>query len=177
MKKTLIAITIMFTALFVHAQTTVVVQRPGLLTDLAGAAGALVELPAALAEGIVVGAAEAAGSLIHGSTQVYVVPQTPVVTTTPVVTSPVITTVPGYTTPIVTTPAPVVTRPVVVAPAPATTTITTTTHSIGGTVTTTVTRPISSYETPSVGRVIVPVPVEHRVGPSPLANPYVFRPR
>ena len=166
MKKFAIALTIMFVAVFAHAQQTIVVQRPGILTDLAGVAGALVELPAALAEGIVVGTAEAAGSLIHGSTSVYVVP--PAVTT-PVVTAPVITTVPGYTTPIVTTPAPVVTRPVVVPP-PAPSSVTITTYSPGGVVS--VTRPTSAYET---GNITIPVPVEHRVGPGPYVNPYVRR--
>lgn len=170
MKKLTIVFVIMFTAIFAHAQQTIIVQRPGILTDLVGAAGALIELPAALAEGIVVGTAEAAGSLIHGSTSVYVVPSAPVVTT-PVVTTPVVTTVPGYTTPIVTTPAPVVTRPVVVPP-PAQSSVTITTYSPSGVVS--VTRPVSAYET---GNITIPVPVEHRVGSSPFVNPYVFRPR
>jgi len=164
MKKLVITI-VLFAAIFmtVNAQTTVVVNRPGILTDLAGAASALVQLPVSLAEGIVVGTAEAAGSLINGSTSVYVVPQTPVVTT------PVVTTVPGYPTPIVTTPAPVVTRPVVVAPpVPATTTITT--YSPGGVVS--VTRPVSTYET---GNIVIPAPVEYRVGTSPYVNPYIRR--
>ena len=58
----------------VHAQQTVIVRRPGILTDLAEAAGAIAALPLVLAEGIVEGTAEAAGALLHGSTQVIVTP-------------------------------------------------------------------------------------------------------
>ena len=172
MKKLTIVFAIMFTAIFAHAQQTVIVQRPGILTDLVGAAGALIELPVALAEGIAVGTAEAAGALINGSTSVYVVPQAPVATT------PVVTAVPGYTTPIVMTPAPVA-KPVPVVPAapPAIPTVvpsssvTITSYSPSGVVS--VTRPVSAYET---GNITVPVPVEHRVGSSPFVNPYVYRP-
>ena len=57
-----------------HAQQTVVIERPGILTDLATAAGTIVTLPLAAVEGIVVGTVEAAGSLIHGSTQIVVAP-------------------------------------------------------------------------------------------------------
>ena len=171
MKKLTIVFAIMFTAIFAHAQQTVIVQRPGILTDLAGAAGALIELPAALAEGIIVGTAEAAGALINGSTSVYVVPQAPVATT------PVVTTVPGYTTPIVMTPAPVAKPVVVPATPPAIPTVvpsssvTITSYSPSGVVS--VTRPVSAYE---IGNITVPVPVEHRVGSSPFVNPYVYRP-
>jgi hypothetical protein len=183
MKKLTIVFAIMFTAIFAHAQQTVIVQRPGILTDLVGAAGALIELPVALAEGIAVGTAEAAGALINGSTSVYVVPQAPVATT------PVVTAVPGYTTPIVMTPAPVAkpvpvvpaAPPVLAVPVPAappaiptvvpSSSVTITSYSPSGVVS--VTRPVSAYET---GNITVPVPVEHRVGSSPFVNPYVYRP-
>ena len=164
MKKMILSL-IATCALFstVHAQTTVVVQRPGLLTDLADAVGSLIALPVALAEGIVVGTAEAAGAIIHGSSDVYVVQPAPVVAPAPVVVQPA---------PVV-APAPVVVQPApVVATQTATTTITTTTRSPGGLVTTTVTRPVSSYE---LGVPVAPVPVEYRVGTSPYVNPYVFR--
>lgn len=168
MKKFTLILTFAICATFAHAQTTVVVQRPGLLTDLAGVAGALVAAPVIAAEGIVTGAVEATGALLHGTTNVYVVPQTQTVVTTPVVTTaPVVTTVPA---------------PVVVPPPrlPAsTTTITTTTVGYGGTVTTTVTRPTSGYERiipqyPNTS-IVVPVDPAHRVGPSPHVNPYVYR--
>ena len=183
MKKMILAL-IASCALFstVHAQTTVVVQRPGLFSDLADAVGSLISLPVALAEGIVVGTAEAAGSLLHGSSNVYVVPQPQVVSPAPVVvTQPqVVTPAPVVVTqPQVVSPAPVVvTQPRVVSPAPVvvtqptSTTITTTTRSSAGIVTTTVTRPVSAYE---LGVPSVPVPVEYRVGSSPYVNPYVFR--
>ena len=60
-----------------YAQQTVVIERPGVLTDLANAAGTIVALPLAVVEGIVVGTTEAAGSLLHGSTQVIVTRQSP----------------------------------------------------------------------------------------------------
>lgn len=71
----------------VHAQT-VVVQRPGIFTDLANATGVVLSLPFTIAEGVVVGAVEATGSLIQGSTEIIVVPSTtpasiPVVVATP----------------------------------------------------------------------------------------------
>ena len=190
MKKMILSL-IATCALFstVHAQTTVVVQRPGLLTDLADAVGSLIALPVALAEGIVVGTAEAAGAIIHGSSDVYVVQPAPVVAPAPVVVQPAPVVAPAPVivqpapvvapAPVVVQPAPVVApAPVVVQPAPvvatqtATTTITTTTRSPGGLVTTTVTRPVSSYE---LGVPVAPVPVEYRVGTSPYVNPYVFR--
>ena len=188
MKKTVIAILIICAlATSVHAQQTVVVQRPGILTDLASAAGTLAALPLALAEGVVVGTAEAAGSLIHGSTQVIVTPAPVVAAPTvvapaPVVVQPqvqVVTSVPVVTPPVVT--APVVTAPTVVvgqsavvaAPAVRPMTTITTTHRDGTTVS--VTRPASGYELG--GTVLVPVAPEHRVGSSPFVNPYVYRHR
>ncbi|MBP5307474.1 MAG: hypothetical protein J6Y79_05435 [Paludibacteraceae bacterium] len=139
-------------------QQTVVIERPGILTDLASAAGAIVALPAAV-EGIVVGSVEAAGSLFHVSTQIVVVPPARAV--------PV---------PIIVAPAPVMVAPPVVvktAPVAVPTTTIVTTHS-NGTVTT-VTRQASAYE---LGPVILPpVAPTNRVGTSPLVNPYVYRPR
>lgn len=79
MKKLSLALLLGFlTFASVHAQQTVVVQRPGAITDLASAAGAIVALPLAAVEGIVVGTVEAAGSLFHGSTEIVVVPPTKV---------------------------------------------------------------------------------------------------
>ena len=155
-----------------HAQTTVIVQqRPGILTDLVNVAEALITLPLAAAEGIVVGTAEAVGALLHGSNDVYIVPQPQVLAPAPVVVAPQPQVV--VTAPVVVAPQPqvVVTAPVVAAPQPVTT-ITTTTRSAGGIVTTTVTRPASAYE---LGTPLAPVPVEHRVGSSPFVNPYVYR--
>ena len=57
-----------------HAQQTVIVQRPGIITDIATATGTILSLPFAFAEGVVVGTVEAAGSLIHGSTEIVVTP-------------------------------------------------------------------------------------------------------
>ena len=159
MKKFILTLTIgllAFTA--AHAQQTVVIQRPGVFTDLASAAGAIIALPFAVTEGVVVGTAEAAGSLIHGSTQIVITPPA----------KPV----PGLS---VCVPAPGPSAPVVVPHAPAaipTTTIVTT-HS-DGTVTT-VTRQASAYELGPV--VLTPVDPNHRVGASPHVNPYVYRPR
>ena len=142
-----------------HAQQTITVQRPGIFTDLASAAGAIITLPLAVVEGVVVGTADAAGSLIHGSTEIVVVPPA--------------TAVPAAT---VCVPAPTTSfAPVVVPHAPAvipTTTIITT-HG-DGTVTT-VTRQVSAYELGPV--IITPVDPAHRVGSSPHVNPYVYRPR
>ena len=157
MKKTLFALTICIMAcMSVHGQESIVIQRPGILTDLATA---LVGVPATAVTGIVVGTVEAAGSLIHGSTEIVVVP-----TARPV--SP----------PMVVTPAPVMATPpaaVTLAPAAIPTTTIVTTHGDGSV--TTVTRQASAYE---LGHVILtPVDPTHRVGPSPYVNPYVYRHR
>ena len=157
MKKLLLALflgLLVFASL--HAQQTVVVQRPGIFTDLATA---LIGIPANAVTGIVTGTVEAASSLIHGSTEIVVVPPTRPVSTQ-----------------IVVAPAPVVvSSPAIVTSTPAaipTTTIITT-HG-DGTVTT-VTRQASAYE---LGPVILPpVAPTNRVGTSPLVNPYVYRPR
>ncbi len=160
MKKLTLALILgllVFTSL--HAQQTVVIERPGVLADLASAAGAIVALPLAAAEGIVVGTVEAAGSLLHGSTQIVVVPPARAVPA-----------------PIIVAPAPVMVAPPVAvktAPVAVPTTTIVTTHS-DGTVTT-VTRQASSYELGPV--VLTPVAPTHLVGSSPLVNPYVHRPR
>ena len=83
---TLILGLLTFTA--ANAQETVVVQRPGIFTDLANATGVVLSLPFTIAEGVVVGAVEATGSLIQSSTEIIVVPSTtpasiPVVIATP----------------------------------------------------------------------------------------------
>ena len=159
MKKLILTLTIGLMAVSAtHAQQTVVIQRPGVFTDLASAAGAIIALPFAVTEGVVVGTAEAAGSLIHGSTQIVITPPA----------KPV----PGLS---VCVPAPGPSAPVVVPHAPAaipTTTIITT-HS-DGTVTT-VTRQASAYELGPV--VLTPVDPNHRVGANLHVNPYVYRPR
>ena len=147
---------LVFTSL--HAQQAVVRERPGILTDLASAAGAIVSLPFAAVEGIIVGTVEATGSLIQGSTQIVVAP-------------------PARTVPAPTVIAPasiVVASPVAVpcAQAVVPTTTIVTTHS-DGTVTT-VTRRASAYELGPV--VLAPVDPTHRVGSSPLVNPYIYRP-
>ena len=157
MKKTLLTLLLgLLTFTAVHAQHTVVIERPGILTDLATV---LVGVPATAVTGIVVGTVEAAGSLIHGSTEIVVVaPARPI--------SP----------PMVVTPAPVMaTPPAAVTLAPATIPSTTiiTTHGDGSV--TTVTRQASAYELGSV--VLTPVAPAHRVGSSPYVNPYVYRHR
>lgn len=146
---------LVFTSL--HAQQTVVIERPGILTDLATAAGAIVSLPLAAVEGIVVGTVEAAGSLIQGSTQIVVAPPARAVPA-----------------PIIVAPAPVmVASPVIVTPAPAAvpTTTVVTTHSAG--TVTTVTRRASAYELGPV--ILTPVDPTHRVGSSQHVNPYIYR--
>ena len=89
MKKKLLALTIcIMICTCVHAQQTIIVQRPGIFTDLASAAGAIITLPLAVVEGVVVGTADAAGSLIHGSTEIVVVPPATSVPTPLVIASP-----------------------------------------------------------------------------------------
>ena len=154
MKKISLALLLALLAFIpVHAQQTVVIERPGILTELATTAGTIVALPFAVVEGVVVGTAEAAGSLVHGSTTVIVAPST----------KPV----PAPSTVI---PVPVSTA-VKTAPAAIPTTTIVTTHS-DGTVTT-VTRRASAYELGP--NIVVPVDPAHRVGSSPFANPYVYR--
>ena len=199
MKKLFFSILAAMTFATVHAQQTVVIERPGIFTDLAHAATALVMLPAAAATGFVEGTVEAVRDVVTGSTTVITAPAPVVVAPRPqVVVAPpapvVVTPAPVVTpTPVVVAPAPVVVAPPVVAPAPvvvappiispdcyrtphvSTTTITTQTVSPSGSVTVqSYTRPISAYE---MGVPLAPVPVEHRVGTSPYVNPYIYRHR
>ena len=89
MKKTLFALTLcIMICTAVHAQQTIVIQRPGIFTELASAAGTIVSFPFAVVEGVVVGAVEATGSLIQGSTEVIVVQSATPVPTPLVVASP-----------------------------------------------------------------------------------------
>lgn len=183
MKKTILAIFGIFAMVStVQAQQTVIIQqRPGILTDLVDAAGALIELPVALAEGIVVGTAEAAGSLLHGSTRVIVTQPPAMASASVVMPSSAIVSAPIIVQPRIIAPPPIATTPsVVVAPTPIVSapvihprTTITTTYRNGSTVS--VTRSASAYEIGSP--VIVPVDPDHRVGPSPFANPYVYRHR
>lgn len=169
MKKTLLAF-LTFCALIstAHAQQTVVIERPGIFTDLATA---LVGVPAAAVTGIVEGTVESVGSLIHGSTTVVttpapvIVPQRQVVVTSPIVTGAPSTTV------VTTTPAPVVVPGAIVIQKPTTSIIT----NYGNGTSVTVTRPASAYELG--GTEIAPVAPEHRVGSSPFVNPYIYRHR
>lgn len=157
MKKLTLALFFGLLVITVHAQQTVVIERPGVLSDLTSAVGTIIALPLATVEGIAVGTVEAAGSLIQGSTQVVVAP--------PARTAPA---------PIIVTPAPVmVTPPTIITPAPVAVPTTTiiTMHSDGSV--TTVTRRASAYELGSV--VLTPVAPTHRVGTSPHVNPYVYR--
>lgn len=175
MKKTIFCFILgLLTITSIYAQQTVVIQRPGILTDLAEAATALVALPAAAAVGFVSGTVEAVRDVAVGSTTVIRTPA-PVVVATPIVTSSV------TLQPIVVSPSPQVIvpiSPIVITPTQIVTpnncpmTTITTTHRDGTTVS--VTRSASSYELGPT--VIVPVSPEHRVGPSPLVNPYIFRP-
>ena len=150
-----------FTA--VHAQQAVIVQRPGIIMDLASAAGTIVALPFAAVEGIVVGTVEAAGSLILGSTEIVVLPPTKVIPAPMIVAPPPMVEAPRSTASIVVPRGPAV--------IPTTTIITT--HGDGSV--TTVSRQASAYELGSV--VIAPVSPSHRAGPSPHVNPYVYRHR
>ena len=172
MKKILLSVIGLMTFATVHAQQTVVIERPGIFTDLANAATALVVMPAAAATGIVAGTVEAFKDVVTGSTTVITTPAPVVVAPRGVVPS----------APAVVTPAPVIVAPPIVSPdcyrTPphvSTTTITTQTVSPSGSVTVqSYTRPISAYE---IGVPIAPVPVEHRVGTSPYVNPYIYRQR
>ena len=177
MKKLFLSILGFMVFSIVHAQQTVVIERPGIFTDLANAATALVVMPAAAATGIVAGTVEAFKDVITGSTAVITTPA-PVVIAPRVVVPPTPVVVPQ---PAVVAPAPVVVAPPIVSPdcyrTPhvSTTTITTQTVSPSGSVTVqSYTRPISAYE---IGVPIAPVPVEKRVGTSPYVNPYIYRPR
>ena len=72
----------------VYAQETVVIQRPGIFTDIATATGVVLSLPFSIAEGVVVGAVEAGTTLFQGSTEVIVVPKTTPVSVPVIVANP-----------------------------------------------------------------------------------------
>ena len=72
----------------VYAQETVVIQRPGIFTDIASATGVILSLPFSIAEGVVVGAVEATRTLIQGSTEVIIVPKTTPVSVPVVIAQP-----------------------------------------------------------------------------------------
>ena len=72
----------------VYAQETVVIQRPGIFTDIATATGVVLSLPFSIAEGVVVGAVEATSTLIQGSTEVIIVPKTTPVSVPVVIANP-----------------------------------------------------------------------------------------
>jgi hypothetical protein len=165
MKKVMFTL-LLLAAIFSAKAQTIVVQRPGLLTDLSTA---LIGIPVSAATGLVTGTIEAAGAVINGSTVVYQTtpPLTPVVVPQPRNIPPPAPTI------VVPAPAPrvVAPAPVVVAPAPVVPSTTIVTTYADGTVTT-YTREASAYE---YGRPVAPVAPHHRVGPDPRVNPYVFR--
>lgn len=147
MKKMILAILTvcaLMTSASVHAQTTVVVRRPGLLSGLVDTAEALLLLPLAVAEGVVIGTAEAADAVLNGTTTVYTTPSPVVVAPAPVVVAPAPVVAPS---PVVVTPAPVV------VPAPVQTTTVTRTRTV---TTTTVVRP--SYEVVVPARRVIVAP-------------------
>ena len=148
MKKTILAFltvcALMATA-SVQAQTTVVVKRPGLLSGLVDTAEALLLLPLAVAEGVVVGTAEAADAVLNGTTTVYTTPATVYASPAPVVVTPAPVVAPA---PVVVTPAPVV------VPAPVQTTTVTRTTTV-----TTVVRPSYEVVVPHRRVVVAPAPV------------------
>ena len=72
----------------VYAQETVVIQRPGIFTDIATATGVVLSLSFSIAEGVDVGAVEATSTLIQGSTEVIVVPKTTPVSVPVIVANP-----------------------------------------------------------------------------------------
>jgi len=143
MKKKIVAVLtvcMLMASAAVHAQTTVVVQRPGLLTGLVDTAEALLLLPFAVAEGVALSAVETADAVLNGTTTVYTTPApAPVVVASPA--------------PVYTAPAPVVVAspaPVYVAPAPVQTVTT-------STVTTTIVRPAHTVVLPR-RHIVVPAP-------------------
>ena len=168
MKKTILFVLGLMAFTAVHAQQTVVIERPGIFTDLSTA---LIGVPAAAATGIVQGVVEAGRTLICGGTTMVVGTPAAVVQHNIVTTSPIVTGWPS-TSVTTTTPAPVVVAPgVAVQPHPTTTIVT----NYGNGTSVTVTRPASAYELGP--NVVVPVDPAHRVGTSPFVNPYIYRHR
>ena len=171
MKKLILSFLGLMTFATVHAQQTVVIERPGIFTDLANAATALVMLPAAAATGIVEGTVEAFRDVVSGSAVVVTTPApvvAPRIVTPP---APVVVAQP----PVIVSSAPpvVVPAPAVVAPAPVVVPSTTIITRHGDGSVTAVTRQASAYELGP--NIVVPVTPAHRVGTSPHVNPYVFR--
>ena len=152
-----------------HAQQTVIVQQPGILTDLSTA---IIGVPAAAATGIISGIVEAGHNLVCGSTTIVTNPAPVVIPQRQfIVTSPIVSGWPS-TSITTTTHAPIPIAPgVAVQPLP-TTTITT---NYGNGTSVTVTRPVGGFELGS--GTVYPVPPERRVGTSPFVNPYINRPR
>ncbi len=184
MKKTLLSLLLgLLSISAVHAQQTVIVQRPGIFTDIATA---LVAVPAAALTGIVEGTVESVGSLLNGSTTVVTTPAPVIVAPRPpavvapapvvvpnnqvVVTSPIVVGAPT-TTVTTTVGSPVRVPGGTFIPTP-TTTITT--H-YGNGCSVSVTREASGYELG--GGIVYPVAPGNRVGSSLFANPYIYRPR
>ena len=168
MKKAVLVFLLVLTFTVVHAQT-IVIERPGILTDLSTA---IIGVPAAAVTGIVSGIVEAGRNLVCGSTTIVinpapvVIPQRQVIVTSPIVT--------GWSSTSVTTTAlgPVPVAPgVAVQPAP---TMTIRTNYGNGT-SVTVTRPAGGFELGS--GTVYPVPPERRVGTNPFVNPYINRQR
>lgn len=90
MKKTFLGLILgLLTISAVHAQQTVVIERPGIFTDLADAATALVTLPAAAATGFVAGTVEAVRDVVLGRTTIVTAPA-PVLVHQSIVTTPVV---------------------------------------------------------------------------------------
>ena len=179
MKKLFLSILGIMTLANVHAQQAVVIERPGIFTDLAHAATALVTLPAEAVTGFVVGTVEGVRDVVTGSTTVIATPA-PVVVQPRIVAPPVVVTPAPVVAPapVVVTPSPVVApAPVVVTPspvvAPAAVPSTTIITRHGDGSVTAVTRQASAYELGP--NIVVPVDPAHRVGSSPHVNPYVFR--
>lgn len=182
MKKTFLSILALMMLATVHAQQTVVIERPGIFSDLASAATALVTLPAAAVSGIVVGTVEGVKDVITGSATVVTTPapivvQPHVIAPAPVVvpnnkvvvTSPIVVGAPS-TTVTTTVSSPIKVPGATIIPTP-TTRITT---NYGNGTTVTVTREASGYELG--GGIVYPVAPENRVGSSPFCNPYIYRP-
>lgn len=168
MKKLTLALLLALTFTVVHAQT-VVIERPGILTDLSTA---IIGVPAAAATGIVSGIVEAGRKLVCGGTTIVtnpapvVIPQRQVIVTSPIVS--------GWPSTSVTTTtlAPIPIAPCIAVQPTPTTTITT---NYGNGTSVTVTRPAGGFELGS--GTVYPVPPERRVGTNPFVNPYINRQR
>lgn len=169
MKKLILSVLGLMAFATVHAQQTVVIERPGVFSDLANAATALVTLPVAAVTGIVAGTVEGVRDVISGSTTVITTPAPVVVSPRVVPPHAVVAPPPAVVAP----PATVVPPPVVVAPSPAVVPSTTIITRYGDGSVTAVTRQASAYELGP--NIVVPVDPAHRVGSSPYVNPYVFR--